>query len=383
LPGGSPVFEDYSDSSEEYSSFSITPSSQSRGGRGDKGATARRGAPTLENHSQPDGYPESILGNHLSLIITYMPQSHFVYWKGLEPSELLDYESHLVAFMQELPFQEGKPHSPITEEGDGSIELLEYSHTANNSPDRQVYMASLRNLDDDELGLEYNDEQLADVSADEPTADAPPPPGREREAPKDSAGEERQARPAQAKLKKSCSQSNVPKEPQQRFCSSHGSGVLYTIGAITEAALLAQKLPPNPQIQGRQYLTKRTLMQLDGQHPVSSTRNLPSRFERHGETMLIGRTPRGGLGNRRNDSRHRNEGHPSARGNDEQEVQQPTHQPRNQHGCHTRFRKDNQMHPICAPASSSAHIVDVASVYPKQYINEIEYKSTLLHDRQS
>jgi hypothetical protein len=35
-----------------------------------------------------------------------------VYWKGLEPSKLLDYDSHLVAFMQELPFQEGKPLSP-------------------------------------------------------------------------------------------------------------------------------------------------------------------------------------------------------------------------------------------------------------------------------
>jgi hypothetical protein len=44
---------------------------------------------------------------------------------------------------------------------------------ANNSPDRQVYMASLRNMDDDELGPEYNDEQLADISADEPKADAP------------------------------------------------------------------------------------------------------------------------------------------------------------------------------------------------------------------
>jgi hypothetical protein len=45
-----------------------------------------------------------------------MPQGHFVYSKGFEPSELLDYESRLVAFMQELPFQEGKPLSPITEE---------------------------------------------------------------------------------------------------------------------------------------------------------------------------------------------------------------------------------------------------------------------------
>jgi hypothetical protein len=34
-------------------------------------------------------------------------------------------------------------------------------------------MAFLRNVDDDELGLEYDDEVLTDVSANEPTADAP------------------------------------------------------------------------------------------------------------------------------------------------------------------------------------------------------------------
>jgi hypothetical protein len=98
-------------------------------------------APTLDNHLQPNDYPESFSGIHLGLTITSTPQGHIVYWKGLEPSELLDYDSRLVAFTQELPFQEGKPLSPIAEEGDGSTELLEYSHTAYNSPDRQVYMA--------------------------------------------------------------------------------------------------------------------------------------------------------------------------------------------------------------------------------------------------
>jgi hypothetical protein len=73
-----------------------------------------------------------------------------VYLKGLEPSELLDNDSRHVTFMQELPFQEGKPLSPISEEGEGSTELPEYSHTADNSSDRQVNMASLRNADDDE-----------------------------------------------------------------------------------------------------------------------------------------------------------------------------------------------------------------------------------------
>jgi hypothetical protein len=47
--------------------------------------------------------------------------------------------------MQELPFQEGRPLSPITEEGESSIELLDHNLRANHSSDHQVYIASLRN----------------------------------------------------------------------------------------------------------------------------------------------------------------------------------------------------------------------------------------------
>jgi hypothetical protein len=63
-----------------------------------------------------------------------------MYWKGLEPSELLEYDSHLVAFTQELPFQEGWPLSRITEEEEGSTELVEYNHTAESSPDHQTWL---------------------------------------------------------------------------------------------------------------------------------------------------------------------------------------------------------------------------------------------------
>jgi hypothetical protein len=53
--------------------------------------------------------------------------------------------------MQELPFQEGRPLSPIAEEGECSIELLEYSLMANHLLDHQVCIASLYNTEDDEL----------------------------------------------------------------------------------------------------------------------------------------------------------------------------------------------------------------------------------------
>jgi hypothetical protein len=75
--------------------------------------------------------------------------------------------------MQELPFQEGRPLSPIVEEGESSIELLEYNLMANHLLDHQVYMASLRNMKDEELDPQYDNKQLADISANEPTADAP------------------------------------------------------------------------------------------------------------------------------------------------------------------------------------------------------------------
>jgi hypothetical protein len=110
---GPPVFDNYSDSNEEYSSISTTPSSQSRGGLEDEGATACREAPVLDNHSQPDDHPKSFSGSHLGLTITSTPQGRFMYWKGLEPSKLVEYESRLVAFTQELPFQEGKPLSHL------------------------------------------------------------------------------------------------------------------------------------------------------------------------------------------------------------------------------------------------------------------------------
>jgi hypothetical protein len=103
-----------------------------------------------------------------------MPEGWFMYLKGMELFELLGYDSRHMAFTQELPFQEGKPLSPITEEGEGRTVLIDYSSSGEFSPQHQVYTASLHEHgNDDELGREYDDELLADVSADEGTVDTP------------------------------------------------------------------------------------------------------------------------------------------------------------------------------------------------------------------
>jgi hypothetical protein len=146
----------------------------------DVGATACREAPIFDKYSDSDDDLEIFPGCHLGPTITSTPQDHLMYWKGMEPSELLEYDSRLVAFTQELPFQEGKPLSPIIEEEEGRTVFVDYSSSGEFSSQRHVYMASLREHDDDdEPGREYDDEVLVDISADERTADAPQDKGEE------------------------------------------------------------------------------------------------------------------------------------------------------------------------------------------------------------
>jgi hypothetical protein len=119
---------------------------------------------------------------------------------------------------------------------------------ADNSPDRQVYMASLRNADDDEPGPEYNDEVLADVSADEPTADAPQDQNEEHRR----IWQLKNAKRAQRRR----NEENRTRNPmyQRNLQNAFAVATVWEyrtpIGAIAEAALLAQQLPPNPIYKG-------------------------------------------------------------------------------------------------------------------------------------
>jgi hypothetical protein len=141
---------------------------------GEGGATACWEAPIFDKYSDLDDDSKPFSGSHLGLTITSTLQGQFVYWKGMEPSKLLEYDSRLVAFTRELPFQGGKPLSPIVEEREGEIVLVDHSSIGEFSPERHVYMASIHEHgDDDEPGREYDDELLADVSTEERTADAP------------------------------------------------------------------------------------------------------------------------------------------------------------------------------------------------------------------
>jgi hypothetical protein len=96
------------------------------------------------------------------LVITSTPEGRFVHWKSMKLSNLLEAEDRLVAHLEPLPFQEGRPLATVAEE---STELVDASFDELIS--RQVLMAE-EGKDDGDLPIVDFDA----VSEDEATANA-------------------------------------------------------------------------------------------------------------------------------------------------------------------------------------------------------------------
>jgi hypothetical protein len=96
------------------------------------------------------------------LMITSISEGRFVHWRGMELFDLLEAEGRLVAHLEPLPFQEGRPLATVAEE---STELIDAS--SDELVSRQVLMA--------EEGKDDGGFPIADfdaVSEDEATANA-------------------------------------------------------------------------------------------------------------------------------------------------------------------------------------------------------------------
>jgi hypothetical protein len=111
-------------------------------------ATARRGASGCFGTSD--------------LMVTSTPEWRFMHWTGMKPSDLLEAEDRLVAYLEPLPFQEGRPLATVVEE---STELVDESSEELIS--HQVLMAE-EGEDDGDLPINEFDA----VSEDEATANA-------------------------------------------------------------------------------------------------------------------------------------------------------------------------------------------------------------------
>jgi hypothetical protein len=96
------------------------------------------------------------------LMVTPMLGGRIVHWRGMALSDLLEAEGRLVAHLEPLPFQEGRPLVTATE---GSTELVDESSHELNS--HQVLMAE---EGEDDGGFPIIDFKA--VSEDEATANA-------------------------------------------------------------------------------------------------------------------------------------------------------------------------------------------------------------------
>jgi hypothetical protein len=124
--------------------------------------------------SDPD-MPESensmteqlLSGPATGLVITSTPTGRFVYWPDRKPADLIDGNSHCVAYLHSLPFQEGTPLAPAEEHTPTKVATTD---SGLGTPDRQVFMA----VDETPGPLGTRpDRYFEDISADELSANAP------------------------------------------------------------------------------------------------------------------------------------------------------------------------------------------------------------------
>jgi hypothetical protein len=105
-------------------------------------------------------------------MITSTPEGRFVQWKGMKLSDLLEDKDRLVAHLEPLPFQEGKPLATMAEE---STELVEASS------DELISCQVLTAEEGKDDGISPN-EALDMISEDEATANTDDKNDTEREA---------------------------------------------------------------------------------------------------------------------------------------------------------------------------------------------------------
>jgi hypothetical protein len=67
--------------------------------------------PESENHTTK----QQLSGPASVLVITSTPAGRFVYWPDRKPTDLTDGNSHCVAYLGSLPFEEGTPLAPAEE----------------------------------------------------------------------------------------------------------------------------------------------------------------------------------------------------------------------------------------------------------------------------
>jgi hypothetical protein len=190
------------------------------------------------------------------LMVTSTPEGHFVHWKGMKHSRLLKAEDRLVAHLEPLPFQEGRPLATVAEE---STELVDASSDELTS--RLVLMAEEGEDDGDLPIIEFDA-----VSEDEAMANA----GDENNANREARRTRNRARVACRRRVNERMQS-MHRELDAEFAAVSERGFRTPVANITRViAILEHSNDPNMR-QALRY-AQRAWIQLDQQNLASTLR---------------------------------------------------------------------------------------------------------------
>jgi hypothetical protein len=101
------------------------------------------------------------------LVTTSTPAGRFVYWPDRKPADPISGDSRYVAYIDSLPFEEGKP---LARADSNTPTEVAVSESSLGTPDRQVFMAA---GDTPGPSGTAQDKYLEDISSDELSANAP------------------------------------------------------------------------------------------------------------------------------------------------------------------------------------------------------------------
>jgi hypothetical protein len=217
-----------------------------------------------------DGKPEATACRGASgcfgasdLVITSMPEGRIVHWRGKALSDLLEAEGQLVAHLEPLPFQEGRPLATTTE---GSTELVDASSHELSS--RQVLMAE---EGEDDGGFPIIDFEA--VSEDEATANT----GKENDADREARRARNRARVIRRR-KANERRRSMYLELDPEFVAVIELGFRTPVANIARVTAILER-SHDPDVRQALLYVQRAWIQLDQQNPASTIRE-----ERVGES---------------------------------------------------------------------------------------------------
>jgi hypothetical protein len=197
------------------------------------------------------------------LMITSTPEGRFVHWKGMSLFDLLEVDDRLVAHLEPLPFQEGRPLATVAEE---STELVDVS--SDELVSRQVLIAEEGEDDGDFPIIKFDA-----VSEDEVIANA----GDENDADREARRARNRARTIRRRRVNERRRS-MHRELDPEFAAVSEWGFRTPVANIARVtAILERSNDPNRR-QALLY-AQRAWIQLDQHNPASTVRE-----ERVGES---------------------------------------------------------------------------------------------------